>query len=216
MLVWIDLETTGLDHSKEKILEVACVITDDKLVELARFQRVTSEAQYCDLSKVNAYVRKMHVDNGLWNESILASDDTTFMIGENGQWILDDQGDPKIAQPAASRQATDADLCRFIHHACRDHGVEVGEKKGPQAAGSTIGFDRAFMQVHLPRAHALLHYRSLDVTSLNEFAKRFVPWVYEARPRGNDGVSKHRAMDDILESLEVARNYARNHTVVSS
>lgn len=27
-LVWIDMEMTGLDHNTDKILEVACIVTD--------------------------------------------------------------------------------------------------------------------------------------------------------------------------------------------
>ena len=37
MLVWTDLETTGLDPKKDFILEVAVVVTDDNLVELGHY-----------------------------------------------------------------------------------------------------------------------------------------------------------------------------------
>ena len=30
-LVWIDLEMTGLDHTKDKILEIAALVTDSNL-----------------------------------------------------------------------------------------------------------------------------------------------------------------------------------------
>ncbi|CAL4887961.1 unnamed protein product [Urochloa decumbens] len=32
-LVWIDLEMTGLDYTKDRILEIACIITDGKLTK---------------------------------------------------------------------------------------------------------------------------------------------------------------------------------------
>jgi DNA polymerase III epsilon subunit-like protein len=32
-LVWIDLEMTGLDITKDRILEIACIITDGKLTK---------------------------------------------------------------------------------------------------------------------------------------------------------------------------------------
>uniref|UniRef100_A0A453Q480 Exonuclease domain-containing protein n=2 Tax=Aegilops tauschii subsp. strangulata TaxID=200361 RepID=A0A453Q480_AEGTS len=32
-LVWIDLEMTGLDISKDRILEIACIVTDGKLTK---------------------------------------------------------------------------------------------------------------------------------------------------------------------------------------
>lgn len=30
-LVWVDLEMTGLDMNKDKIIEMACIITDEQL-----------------------------------------------------------------------------------------------------------------------------------------------------------------------------------------
>ena len=35
-LVWIDLEMTGLDPDKEKIIEIATLITDSSLILLQR------------------------------------------------------------------------------------------------------------------------------------------------------------------------------------
>ena len=39
-LLWIDLEMTGLDPAKDKILEVAAIATDMKLNEIARFEAI--------------------------------------------------------------------------------------------------------------------------------------------------------------------------------
>ena len=39
-LLWIDLEMTGLDPAKDRILEVAAIATDMKLEEIARFEAV--------------------------------------------------------------------------------------------------------------------------------------------------------------------------------
>ena len=39
-LLWVDLEMTGLDPVKDKILEVAAIATDMKLEEVARFEAV--------------------------------------------------------------------------------------------------------------------------------------------------------------------------------
>ena len=40
MLAWIDLEATGLIAAKHAILEVAAIVTDDRLQEVDRFHRV--------------------------------------------------------------------------------------------------------------------------------------------------------------------------------
>ncbi len=39
-LLWIDLEMTGLDPNKDRILEVAAIATDMELNEIARFETV--------------------------------------------------------------------------------------------------------------------------------------------------------------------------------
>ena len=39
-LLWVDLEMTGLDPKKDKILEVAAIATDMKLEEIARYEAV--------------------------------------------------------------------------------------------------------------------------------------------------------------------------------
>ena len=193
MLVWIDLETTGLVATKERVLEVACIITDDDLNEVARFERVTNEARFVDFAKVDPYVIEMHFANGLWRESLL-------------------KGDTYIASLAC----VDVDLATFIKtHAhvtrtiAKDDGTTKAVVDKPQLAGSTISFDRAFMDVHLPKASAELHYRNVDVSSFNEVAKRMWPRAYEARPRDAGG-SKHRGMDDIVNSLNVLRYYTTN------
>lgn len=53
-----------------------------------------------------------------------------------------------------------------------------------------------------------LHYRQLDVSSLNELARRVWPDVYAARP----GLARdlpHRALPDVYNSIAQARHYAR-------
>lgn len=192
MLVWIDLETTGLVASKERVLEVACIITDDRLNEVARFERVTNEARFVDFTQVDPFVIEMHFANGLWRESLL-----------------------KGSAYANSLLAADMELAQFIvAHAhvkrtiTKDDGTTKEVVDKPQLAGSTISFDRAFLDVHFVRAANELHYRNVDVSSFNEVAKRVWPYTFEGRPR--DGGSKHRAMDDIVNSLSVMRHYVNN------
>ncbi len=182
MLLWVDLETRGLVATKEKLLEVDAIMTDDALVEVARFHRVTDQARYTDFTKVDPYVLQMHKDNGLWGESLTAGIDGALHNVSN-------------------------DLMKFIRDNCPEiEPQEGGAKKGPQLAGSTISFDRSFLQTHLPFAHGCLHYRNFDTTTLNELARRFWPKVHDARPRSGD--KRHRAMADVEESLMVARYYA--------
>ena len=62
--------------------------------------------------------------------------------------------------------------------------------------GNTIGQDRRFLRAHMPELHDFFHYRSIDVTSVKELAKRWYP-----RIEGPRKPSGHRALDDIRGSI---------------
>lgn len=181
-LVWVDLETTGLDPRLDSILEVACVVTDG-FDEVARFCSVTRVARFISLNSLHPAVREMHAKNGLWNESL----DST-----------------------RSTKEVAADLLSFV----REH---TDERASP-IAGSTISFDRAFLLDKMPDAAAWLHYRNVDVSTVNEIARRWYPAAYAARPHANrpKSESPHRAMDDVLESIEVLRHYVWDRFVDTS
>lgn len=63
-VVWLDLETTGLDEG-DQILEVACVVTDMALNEKARLNKIVHPSGSTWLQGMSQYVLEMHVGNGL-------------------------------------------------------------------------------------------------------------------------------------------------------
>lgn len=62
-LLWLDLETTGSDPEKDKILEIGTVLTDYELNELDSYSAVISDQE--NLKLMDDYVRNMHTVNGL-------------------------------------------------------------------------------------------------------------------------------------------------------
>jgi oligoribonuclease len=70
--------------------------------------------------------------------------------------------------------------------------------------GNSIGTDRRFLATYLPKIEDHLHYRSVDVSTLKELARRWYPDLVEAAPRKARG---HRALDDVRESLDELRYY---------
>jgi oligoribonuclease len=58
--------------------------------------------------------------------------------------------------------------------------------------------DRRFLSAYLPDIENFLHYRSIDVSSVKELAKRWYPRRLAARPHKT---GSHRALDDIRESV---------------
>jgi oligoribonuclease len=71
-------------------------------------------------------------------------------------------------------------------------------------AGNSIGTDKAFLDRDMPALMEHLHYRVIDVSSIKELARRWYPRVYFASPPKNGG---HRALADILESIDELRYY---------
>ncbi len=71
-------------------------------------------------------------------------------------------------------------------------------------AGNSVGTDKTFLDRDMPELVAHLHYRIIDVSSIKELARRWYPRVYFASPPKNGG---HRALADILESIDELRYY---------
>ncbi|MDO5666303.1 MAG: oligoribonuclease [Alcaligenaceae bacterium] len=72
--------------------------------------------------------------------------------------------------------------------------------------GNTVSQDRRFMFKYMPEFERFFHYRTLDVSTLKELARRWNPEVY----RGVVKKGKHEALADIYESIEELRHYRDN------
>lgn len=69
--------------------------------------------------------------------------------------------------------------------------------------GNCICQDRRFLHRLMPSLEAFFHYRNLDVSTIKELAKYWSPDV----ARGFRKEARHRALSDILESVEELRYY---------
>lgn len=82
--------------------------------------------------------------------------------------------------------------------------THISEPRSVPLCGNSIGMDRRFLAVHMTEVEEFLHYRSIDVTTVKELARRWNPAALDAAPRKDVG---HRALDDITESLNELRYY---------
>jgi oligoribonuclease len=80
----------------------------------------------------------------------------------------------------------------------------VPEPRRAPLAGNSVGTDKMFLDRDMPELVAHLHYRIVDVSSIKELARRWYPRVYFASPKKEGG---HRALADILESIDELRYY---------
>ena len=74
-------------------------------------------------------------------------------------------------------------------------GIQPG--KSP-LAGNSVGVDRAFIARDMPALNGFLHYRTIDVSSIKELARRWYPKAYFAAPAKT---GNHRALGDIQDSI---------------
>ena len=79
-------------------------------------------------------------------------------------------------------------------------------------AGNTISTDRLFISKFMPKLDDHLHYRNIDVSTIKELAKRWYPRAYFQAPKKDGG---HRALADILESIEELKYYRQSVFVES-
>ena len=84
--------------------------------------------------------------------------------------------------------------------------VFVPDPNKAPLAGNSVGTDKSFLERDMPELMEHLHYRVIDVSSIKELARRWYPRIYFASPEKNGG---HRALADILESIDELRYYRR-------
>jgi oligoribonuclease len=115
-----------------------------------------------------------------------------------GEWCREQHGRTGLTDQ--SRRSTislaeaEAQTLAFLQRFC-----EPG--KSP-LCGNSIGQDRRFIYRHLPALAQFLHYRSIDVSTIKELARRWYPLI-PAIPKGES----HRALDDVRDSLAELRLY---------
>ena len=74
-------------------------------------------------------------------------------------------------------------------------------------SGNSIGTDRRFLAAYLPEIEDHLHYRSIDVSTIKELARRWYPATLSGAPKKQ---TSHRALDDIRESVAELRYWREN------
>ncbi len=65
VLVWMDLEMTGLDHTSDVIVEIATIVTDDDLTILAEGPDLVIHQSDEVLAAMDPFVLDMHTRSGL-------------------------------------------------------------------------------------------------------------------------------------------------------
>jgi oligoribonuclease len=170
MLVWIDLEMTGLEVDKDKILEIAALITSETLEIIAEAEPIVLSCSERDLELMAPIVREMHTKSGLLEQ---------------------------VKSSSLSVEQAEHDTLAFIRR-------YVPEPGSSPLCGNSIGYDRRFVAKYMPTIDKYLHYRCIDVSTITCLASVWAPEVFNAEPPRDN---RHRALDDIRESVQQLRYY---------
>jgi len=211
MIVWTDLETTGLEPKTGSILEIAIVVTDDDLNEVGEpIVSIVKPIHMRGYEVMDDYVKKMHTTSGLahqiWDLCLYRGELVTGAEPPHGYTppLRDDL--PRLGD--VERMVIDE-----LFMCGGDRAAYAKTLKGTPFAGSSIHFDRAWLHEHMDDLDKLFSHRMIDVSSFTECAKRWAPEIYSKRPGlGPDGkpLPMHRALDDIRNSIETLRYYRKS------
>jgi len=162
---------TGLDTQNDHIIEIATLITNDRLEELAEGPVLAIRQSRAVMGSMDDWNTRQHAASGL-TERVLASS-TTLVEAE---------------------RATLEFLMQY-----------VPERASPMC-GNSVCQDRRFLARLMPRLESFFHYRNLDVSTVKILAQRWAPQV----AAGFQKESRHRALDDIRDSVAELAYYRQN------
>ncbi len=159
---------TGLDPDRDRIIEIATIITDADLNVLEEGPVLAVKQSESVLSLMDEWNQRVHKGSGLVAR-VQSSD----------------------VSAAQAEQAT----LEFV----KRHTIEG---RSP-LCGNSICQDRRFLYRYMPKLSAYLHYRNVDVSTIQELVARWSPDIVS----GFEKKAAHRALDDIRESIEELRYY---------
>ena len=82
--------------------------------------------------------------------------------------------------------------------------LHINEEGTSPLCGNSIGTDRRFLARYLPELERFFHYRSVDVSTIKELARRWYPEQLDGLVNKQ---GSHRALDDIRESIAELQAY---------
>lgn len=180
LLIWIDLETTGLDISDNmhgvhthKIVEVGMHITDsDFNIIDDGFEVVIHHPKNELASVMNDFVTNMHTQSGLLDKV----ESSTISLAQAEQMMIE-----------------------YVA------AFNIAPKSSP-ICGNNVSFDKNFIDAQMPQFAKVLHYRKIDVSSIKEIVSRQYPDTAAQLDKPN----KHRGLDDIQQSVKELKFYMNN------
>lgn len=188
-LVWIDLETTGLDPGDGLPLEVGIRLTDKfgeetfnraswTLLPETRGQSFIAESYLREM--MIPQVQEMHTKNDLIEDC--------YEFGEAIRYV----------EPQMIAWLGQNGLTKGVH----------------SPSGANVAFDRSWLKVHFPDLDAWFHYRpGVDTSVFRNTCKLLNPPVFAAMPKFGDN---HRVQDCIDGAVAQYKHFVDNFFFVAA
>jgi oligoribonuclease len=117
-----------------------------------------------------------------------------WSMKQHGKTGLTDQ----VKKSRISLKSAEQETLRFMRRYCTPSTAPL--------CGNAVHHDRRFLIKYMPSVHEYLHYRHVDVSTLKALVKRWYPKLKGYSKKSD----RHRALDDIRESIEELKFY-REH-----
>ncbi|KAK9705048.1 hypothetical protein RND81_07G029800 [Saponaria officinalis] len=171
-LVWIDLEMTGLNIEVDRILEIACIITDGKLSKSVEGpDLVIHQTQEC-LDQMGEWCQEHHGASGLTK---------------------------KVLRSTVTEREAEKQVIEFLKRHISAYT--------PLLAGNSVYVDFLFLKKYMPDLAKIFSHVLVDVSSIKALCIRWYPSAHKKAPAKEQ---KHRAMDDIRESIMELKYFREN------
>lgn len=123
-IIWIDVETSGIDPKDCKLLQVACIVTDGHLNELGEsFERKVyySEDEVQSIrNSANEFVQNMHDVNGIW-DSLSVEGERLEKVDEDLKNFLSMHVDSNVARLGGNSITLDRNFLKEFLPKTFDH-----------------------------------------------------------------------------------------------
>jgi oligoribonuclease (3'-5' exoribonuclease) len=182
-LVFIDIETFGLDVETDPPIEIGFVITDLDLNVLHKNSWYIWEDYYDDRlaelqdlmaegDKGSKIVFEMHRDSSLWSEAELHG---------------------------ADRLTVEQNILGWFK--------EIGLPEHCNLVGSSVHFDYYNSFFNLGRMQEYFHHRIFDISAIKVLIEKYAPKTAKRLKEQIEAKKRHRVMDDLDDTMSEFRFY---------
>lgn len=196
LLVWCDLETTGL-NAHDVVLEIAVVLTDSDLNELGDFQSLVLSTSPGLLVRESEYQKEPRAWPGIRPPSHRPCYDAHFESG-----LIEEL---KSATHLSDAATVERRLLNWLFEFGMHSGVgKLPSGDRPALCGSSVWFDRNYLARDFPSFLGRLSHTQIDVSTTRRLQKMWAPDLEVPEKK-----EAHRALPDIRESIELLRFYRK-------